>query len=450
MERYLPLIATWLLLVFAAHGQETVRSETIKLHYIGPYYLTDTMINYNYGIEQMTITLPENSVTVTGNEKGIRQFKDYLAILDVEPKVYRVRMRLARFHQDADGKQTEMVVMSSSLSVLATPSGVPQTATEITDPSGYFLSIALRQNTDKTVTITSAIRELGGEGEIVSSGKNRRGVAVGETVRAVGMTEEKDKVLRRAVHRGEILKEYGEYSGYYLDVKLESHAGPAIAQIVDRAPLLATKNGTNVKAETIRLRHIGPYVAFEVLKSRRDIEKLTLDFRNNRVIVRGEEQAIRDARAAVRQADVPRSYYFVRLRLVRYQADASGRHTETTVLSVNVNAYNNHPASYPGIYSKRTNAYTVEVTICPNPDKTLTLNSEVRELDDEDEIVSSGKNTRAVKLWKSVRAVGMTEVKDARIRKAVHQGEIRSDLGTYNGYYLDVKVEPSPAPGGWP
>lgn len=462
MKRYLPWIVALLLSACAAYGQSGVRSETIKIRYIGPYYLTDTIqhtyITYSRLIEQVTITFRENSVTVTGNEKGIKDFKDYLAILDVEPIVYWTRIRLVRVHREASGKLTETVVMSASPSVLAPKRGIPATATEIVDPSGYSVSVTLTQNTDTSVTITSAVRQLGAEGEIVSSGKNTRKITSGDTVRTVGMTEEKDKELRRSVHRGEIVKNYGEYSGYYLDVKLEPRTDPAIAQVVGKSLLSHPLDNAEVlvnavshtKAVTIRPLHIGEYGVVEALKSNQGIEQITLDFRNHRVIVRGDEKAILDARATIRYVDVPRRYYFVKLRLVRYHVDANGTHAETTVVSPTVDAYNNQPASYPEYMQNRKNDYTIEITISPNPDKTLTLISEVSELDDEGQIVSSGKNTRVVNLWNTVRTVGMTGAKDKQIRKAVHQGDMPNNLGEYSGYYLDVKVEPRAAPGNLP
>ena len=216
---FLVVVAT-LLLACAAYGRDGVNSETIRLRHIGPDNVTEA-VKTRQGIEQIVLNYADNSVTVRGNERALAKFKTDLQLADVEAPSYWVEMHVVRVHVDAMGKHVETIVMAPTVSTI---SHVPASCTQTTNLSGYSVLITASQNPDKTVSVTSEVRELGSDGDIVSSGKNTRNIKPGETTRTVGMTDATDKALRRAVHHGEIAINRGEYTGYYLDVKVEQRA----------------------------------------------------------------------------------------------------------------------------------------------------------------------------------------------------------------------------------
>lgn len=220
MKRHLAFVAATLLLACVAYGRDGVNSETIRLRNIGPDNVAEAL-KMQQGIEQLTLNYRDNSVTVRGDEKALLKFKSDLRRLDIEFALYWVKMRLVRYRVDASGKHTETVVMASSVSTLA---NAPVSCSQLQNESGYSAFATVRQNDDSTMNLTSEVRELGDEGEIVSSGKNIRNVKLGETTRSVGMTDAKDKAVRRAVHHGEIVNNPGEYNSYYLDVKIEARS----------------------------------------------------------------------------------------------------------------------------------------------------------------------------------------------------------------------------------
>ena len=216
MKRHLAVVAAILLLACAAYGRDGVNSETIRLRYLAPDNVFETL-KARQGIDQLTLNYSDNSVTVRGDAKAVTKFKADLRLADVPITVYWVKMRLVRFHVDASGKQSEKVAMAPTISTVA---NVLASCSQRQNKSGHTVFVTVSQNTDKTVTVNTEIRELGDDGEIVSSGQNTRIVKPGETVRTVGMTDAKDRDVRKAVHLGEIANNVGEYSSYYLDVEV--------------------------------------------------------------------------------------------------------------------------------------------------------------------------------------------------------------------------------------
>lgn len=222
MKLYMIFAAIALLMSCAVLGDDGIRSETFRLQYVAPEKVIE-VLKKRQGIEQLTLNYTENSVSARGDEKAMRKFKADLQALDIQPTFYWVKMRLSRFNMDARGRQTETVVMSPSTSTI---DNAPVSFSQLQDESGFSVFVTVSQNTDKSMTLSSEVRELGNEGEIMSSGKNIRKVTLGELARTVGMTDSKDKEIRKAVHHGVIVKNSGEYNGYYLDVKIEMRSTP--------------------------------------------------------------------------------------------------------------------------------------------------------------------------------------------------------------------------------
>lgn len=129
---------------------------------------------------------------------------------------YKIKMRLVRYHVDAEGECVETVVMEPVLldmNKFRASCSIAEAGTACT------LSVTPRQTDSRTVLLTMALQELKGQGEVVLSGKNARRVKLGATVRILGMTNAADEFVHRAAQRGEIVTDHGEYTGYYVEVK---------------------------------------------------------------------------------------------------------------------------------------------------------------------------------------------------------------------------------------
>jgi hypothetical protein len=216
MKRFLLLAVSVLVLACSANGSGRVSSETIRLRHLGPEEAAK-LVKVNQGISQLLLSFKDNTVTVTGDEAAIAAFKADLLKADAPPVEYKITMHLVRTHVDANGKHTDTVVMAPTFTDFAE---YPATMTQGTNESGYSILMTPNRCADDTVNLTTEIRELGIDGDIVSSGKNVRNVKLGETVRTVGMTDAKNKAIRRAVHKGEITAVLGSYDAYYLDVEV--------------------------------------------------------------------------------------------------------------------------------------------------------------------------------------------------------------------------------------
>lgn len=203
-------------LVSVAYGQTPSVSETIPLKYV---FAKDVLsvVNTTNGIEQITVDLNKNSVTVRGSRAAVAAFRAEVEKTDFLPILHIVKMRLVRYDVDSHGKFSESVVSSPIVSDM---DGKPATVSTLHDLSGYTITVTPTKNADQTVTLSVEVRELGDEGEIIQSGKNTRRIKTGEAVRVTGMTNAADKTVRRGVQRGEIITSRGiAYTGYYVEAQ---------------------------------------------------------------------------------------------------------------------------------------------------------------------------------------------------------------------------------------
>lgn len=205
-----------LTLVSAAYGQTPSVSETIPLRYLDARAVS-AEVKAEDGIEQITVDLRKNSVTVRGSRASVAAFKTEMQKTDLFPALHAIIMRLVRYEVDSQGKVSESL---QSVSAVSATDGKPSMMSMLHDLSGYLITVTPTQSTDKTVTLAVEVREQGGEGEILQSGKNTRSVKRGQPVRVTGMTTSPDKALQRAAQHGEIVTNRGiAYTGYYLEVQ---------------------------------------------------------------------------------------------------------------------------------------------------------------------------------------------------------------------------------------
>lgn len=201
-----------------------ITEETIPLRFLDVKRVATTL-PIPPGIERLTLDFRDNSVTVNGDQEAIQAFKREVHSADIEAMAYRLEMRLVRYHVDTQGRRAgETVVMAPRVMTLDKCQASISTRE---GESGIAILITPSHETGNTVRLSVEVQELGEQGEVVRSGKNERSVPLGEATRITGMADSSDKALRRAVQKGDIVTDRGEYTGYYLEVKPTMDRSPA-------------------------------------------------------------------------------------------------------------------------------------------------------------------------------------------------------------------------------
>ena len=213
-RRLLPVLAL-LSLAPMAYGQATPVSETTVLQNIAARDIP-TLIKSVSGLDQLTCNFHDNSVIATGAPAAVASFEKELHAADVQPAQFKLVMRLVRYHVDKQGKSAETVVSLPTL--ITTDKAAATISVGHTGMDGYAVKATPEGTADKSVNLAIEVQELGEQGEVMESGKNTQIVPLGKTVHITGMTDAADKALRRAVQRGEVVTDHGEYTGYYLEV----------------------------------------------------------------------------------------------------------------------------------------------------------------------------------------------------------------------------------------
>ncbi len=212
-----PLLSA--LAVFAlapvAYGQGATVSETIALRNILARDVP-TSVKSASGLDQLTCDFHANSVTARGSQDAVAAFEKELQAADRPRTQYRMALRLVRCHVDQQGKYAESV---DEAPTITDTDNVPAVVSfTVPGHDGYALTVTPQGSAAGQVSLTVQVQELGEQGEVMSEGKNARLVPLGKTARITGMTEAADKPLRRAVQRGEIVTDRGEYTGCYVEV----------------------------------------------------------------------------------------------------------------------------------------------------------------------------------------------------------------------------------------
>ncbi|MEO7718184.1 MAG: hypothetical protein ABIY70_18430 [Capsulimonas sp.] len=215
MRRHLLPVFTLLTLAPFAHGQGPTVSQTTVLQNITaqdvPRYIQSSQ-----KLDELTCNFHDNTVTAHGSQEAVTEFEKELHAKDVQRGQYRLTMKLVGYHVDKNGKitetatQTPSIVTTEKISASISMGGHGQ--------DGLAITVIPSPDTDKTINLTVEIQELGEQGEVMNSGKNTQVASLGKTVHITGMTDAKDKALRRAVQKGEVVTDRGEYTGYYLEV----------------------------------------------------------------------------------------------------------------------------------------------------------------------------------------------------------------------------------------
>ncbi|MCW3062777.1 MAG: hypothetical protein JWQ02_4598 [Capsulimonas sp.] len=215
MRRHLLPIFALLTLAPFAHGQGPTVSETTVLQNI---LAQDVPMHIKSAqkLDELTCNFHDNSVIARGSEQAVAEFEKELHANDVQPGQYRLTMNLVRYHVDKNGKSVEKVIQAPTMTVTDKAGGSISVGRQGQD--GYAIKVIPESAPNNAVSLTVEVQELGEQGEVMNSGKNTLLAPLGKTVHITGMTDAKDKPLRRAVQKGEIVTDRGEYTGYYVEV----------------------------------------------------------------------------------------------------------------------------------------------------------------------------------------------------------------------------------------
>ena len=214
MKRHLFAIGIAIMLSTAAHGYSTVVTETIRLRYLDVKSVP-TKVKPPRGIELLTLNLNDGSITVTGDRDAVTAYKADLRASDVQLTAYRLSMRLVRFHVGARGSFSESVVMTPTILDI---DGCSSSISMKDGNCAFAIALTPHRAAENTILLTVEVQQLGEQGEVVRSGKNEKRVPLGHSSRITGMTDSVILTLRRAAQRGEVVKDQGEYTGYYVEV----------------------------------------------------------------------------------------------------------------------------------------------------------------------------------------------------------------------------------------
>lgn len=211
----LVLGATLLTLAAAVYGQSVDVTENIPLRFLDAR-MVPTTIKTSSGLHLLTLNIADNSLTVRGTHKAVTAFKTDLRAADVQKVNYCLKMRLVRFQADAAGHVEETVAAKPTVMTL---DKMTATIAVTQETGGYAVEVTPRHDSEGTVMLTAEVRELGEQGEVVRSGRNEYRATLGKTARVTGMTDATDKDLRRATLKGQVVRDKGAYTGYYLEVE---------------------------------------------------------------------------------------------------------------------------------------------------------------------------------------------------------------------------------------
>ncbi|BDI30780.1 hypothetical protein CCAX7_28310 [Capsulimonas corticalis] len=220
MKRHLLPALALLSIAPLAYGQTASVSETTILQNI-------TARDAAYGIksaqklDELTCNFHDNAVTARGSQEAVTAFEKDLHAADVPMKQFQITLRVVRYHVDKQGKCVEKPIQTPIITT--TDKTTASISTQGDD--GLELVITPQSAPDNAVNLAVEVRTLGEQGEVMCSGKNTLLAPFGKTVRITGMTEAKDKLLRRAVMRGEVVTDRGEYTGYYVEATTTTPAG---------------------------------------------------------------------------------------------------------------------------------------------------------------------------------------------------------------------------------
>ncbi len=216
MKRILLGAVTVCLLTISQSAWCRTSSETILLQYMDAKNVPGHVKTVQ-GVDSLELNYKNNSVTVQGTDIAVASFKNELKTLDVQPYDFRLEEKLVHYKVEPDGKYKKSLILEPTLS---TRDKNEARMSFTWGKQGYAIVMTPSRNADGSVTILAYVQQMGKQGEIVCSGRNKRQMSLGESARVVGMVEIADKNLRRHVMKGDVVHTHSGYQGFYVEVRL--------------------------------------------------------------------------------------------------------------------------------------------------------------------------------------------------------------------------------------
>ena len=228
-----PLLNGAILMLVLAGGhpaQMPPVSATIPLRYLDAKNVP-ALVKPTPGLQSIAVNFADGTVSVRGDTQAVKAVRADILALDVQPVSYRITASVTRYQVEADGRYSESVVMSPTVmtqnknlarvSVTTVHNAQANAGPPEHTFSGYAVQFTPTRNVDGSVTLLAEVQELGEQGEIDRSGRNERHLALGETAHVVGMTDAADRALRRRVMQGDVVRDAGAYTGYYVQARID-------------------------------------------------------------------------------------------------------------------------------------------------------------------------------------------------------------------------------------
>ena len=205
-------------------------------------------------------------------------------------------------------------------------------------------------------------------------------------------------------------------------------------------------------AETILLHHLEAQKVPGLVQPVSGLQDITINYRNNSVLVRGDTQTVKAIKAQILALDVQPVNFRLIATVTRYRVAADGRYSETVVMSPTMMVFDKSSAcmavttaanAQPGaaVSTAETSGFALSFKPTHNADGSITLLAEVQELGEQGEVVRSGRNERRVAPSETARVVGMTDGGDKAARRRAMKGEAIRNGGPLTGYYVQARAD---------
>lgn len=164
--------------------------------------------------------------------------------------------------------------------------------------------------------------------------------------------------------------------------------------------------------------------------------------RERQLSVRGSRESIAQMRTLIRLLDVKPRQALLKLRVLRYTFDGTGKYTAETLQSPVVSTTNNHPVVVEIKAARKNGAgepgCRVEVIPRINGDDSITVFGSLRVTHGGSVYQTAKPASRRLTAGETRLLTGVATVRDPRLQKAVLQGDVPVVSEAFTAYYLEV------------
>ncbi len=172
------------------------------------------------GIEQVSADDRDMTLTVWGAAPAVAQMKEVIRLLDVQPRLVGLKMRLVRVEPTADGKREEKTIAvpeTQTLNNVAARVSVTQTDNTGGVVHGWAVEVLPKINGDRSVTLSTQLRLQSAGGAPLLSTKSTRRIENGKRGRVVELIDPRDRRAQNPDPHGKTTKAQTPPT-YYLEI----------------------------------------------------------------------------------------------------------------------------------------------------------------------------------------------------------------------------------------